>query len=58
MTPELAQSLAAIRLRQTAELLTWMAGTVADPSRLISARDHVAEALVVLTTDVGDGVAW
>lgn len=48
MTPELAQSLAAIRLRQTAELLTWMADTVADPSRLISARDHVAEALVHL----------
>ena len=48
MTPELAQSLAAIRLRQTAELLTWMAGTVADPSRPIRARDHVAEALLHL----------
>lgn len=48
MTIELAESLAAIRLRQTAELLTWMAGTVADPAHLISARDHVTEALHIL----------
>lgn len=56
MSPELAQSLAAIRLRQTAELLTWMTDTFADPGPLSGARDLVTEALHIVERHRGSGL--
>lgn len=48
LTPELAQSLATIRLRQTAQLLAWMAENFGDPGPLNHAHEHVAEALRIV----------
>ncbi len=48
MTPELAHSLASMRLKQTAELLAWMAENFVDPGALARARDHVTEALGIV----------
>ena len=48
MTPELAQSLASVRLRQTADLLAWMVANHPEPESLLDAHDRVAEALVIV----------
>ena len=48
MTPELAHTLTALRLRQTAELLAWMAGGATEPGPLNRALEHVTEALHIL----------
>ena len=48
MTPELAHALAAMRLRQTAELLAWMADNFTEPGLLARATEHVTEALGIV----------
>ena len=48
MTPELAQSLATIRLRQTAQLLAWMAESAGAAGPLHSAHELVTEALSIV----------
>lgn len=48
MTPELAQTLASVRLRQTADLLAWMAANHPESGPLLDAHDRVAEALGII----------
>ena len=48
VTTELAHTLTALRLRQTAELLAWMAGSVPEPEALTRALEHVTEALRIM----------
>lgn len=48
MTPDIAGSLADIRLRQTAELLEWMLATSSESEPLIRARQSVAEAITAI----------
>lgn len=48
MTPELAQSLASVRLRQTADLLAWMVANHPAPGPLADAHDRIAEALAIV----------
>lgn len=48
MTPELAQTLATIRLRQTAQLLAWMAEGAGEPGPVTSAHELVTQALGIL----------